>query len=255
MVESLGFETAAPWIGVMFLVGVIPVAWIYLRESPESMGLHIDGVIPKLEEESVVATTTKVHEDGISFKEARQGRFFWGVSLAYIFLMAAQVGGIAHQFGLAREQLSEAETAIAVAILPIFSIIGRLIGGWIVDQISIRKFAIMMMFLQALSLSVLSTGYSVFTLCFGLAAFGASVGNLLMLQPLLIAEAFGLKDYARIFSVSNLMSSWGTAMGPAVLGLVFASSGNLYQLPYAVAAGAGAIGIALFLSGGNISRH
>jgi len=191
MVESLGFETAAPWIG--FLVGVIPVAWIYLRESPESMGLHIDGITPEVEDEIVVTGTSSTKEDGVSFKEARSRRFFWGVSLAYIFLMAAQVGGIAHQYGLAREQLSEAETAIAVAILPIFSIIGRLIGGWIVDQMSIRKFAISMMVMQALSLSVLSSGYS-----------------------------------------------------------VFVASDNLYQLPYSFAAGAGIIGLALFLFGGKL---
>ena len=76
MVESLGFETAAPWIGSMFLVGVIPVAWIYLRESPESMGLHIDGITPEIEDEIVVAGTSSTEEDGVSFKEARSRRFF-----------------------------------------------------------------------------------------------------------------------------------------------------------------------------------
>jgi len=254
MVESLGFKIAAPLIGVMFLVGVIPVAWMYLRESPESMGLHVDGDIHESIDETVTADPPQVIEGGITFKEARRRKFFWGVSLAYIFLMAAQVGGIAHQYGLARELLTEAETAIAVAILPVFSIIGRLIGGWIADRVSIRKFAISMMILQAASLSLLAGGYSVFTLFLGLASFGATVGNLLMLQPLLIAEAFGVKDYARIFSVSNLMSSWGTAMGPGVLGFIYVASGSFYQLPYFVAAGAGVLGIVLFLMGGKIVR-
>jgi len=254
MVESLGFKIAAPLIGVFFLVGVVPVAWMYLRESPESMGLHVDGDLPESIDESVTSDPPQVIEGGITFKEARRRKFFWGVSLAYIFLMAAQVGGIAHQYGLARELLTEAETAIAVAILPVFSIIGRLIGGWIVDRMSIRKFAISMMILQAASLSLLAGGFGIFTLFLGLAAFGATVGNLLMLQPLLIADAFGVKDYARIFSVSNLMSSWGTAMGPGVLGFVYATSGSLYQLPYFVAAGAGALGIVLFLMGGKIVR-
>ena len=254
MVESLGFEVAAPLIGVLFLLGVVPVAWLYLRVSPESMGLPIDGEQPDPETSKVTSGTSKIVEDGVTFKEARRGRFFWGVSCAYIFLMAAQVGGIAHQYGLARELLTEAQTAIAVAILPVFSIIGRLLGGWIVDQMSIRKFAIAMMILQAVSLSILSGGYSIWTLYFGLAAFGATVGNLLMLQPLLIAEAFGVKDYARIFSVSNLMSSWGTAMGPAVLGFVYAASGDSYEVPYLVAAGAGVVGFALFLMGGKILR-
>ena len=112
-----------------------------------------------------------------------------------------------------------------------------------------------MMFLQALSLSLLSIGYSALTLCVGLAIFGASVGNLLMLQPLLIAEAFGVRDYAKIFSLSNLMSSWGTAMGPAVLGIVYAANTNLYQWPYAVAAMSGALGLSLFLVGGNIIKQ
>ncbi len=254
MVESLGFKIAAPLIGVIFLVGVVPVAWMYLRESPESMGLHVDGDLPESIDESVTSDPPQVIEGGITFKEARRRKFFWGVSLAYIFLMAAQVGGIAHQYGLARELLTEAETAIAVAILPVFSIIGRLIGGWIVDRMSIRKFAISMMILQAASLSLLAGGFGIFTLFLGLAAFGATVGNLLMLQPLLIADAFGVKDYARIFSVSNLMSSWGTATGPGVLGFVYATSGSLYQLPYFVAAGAGALGIVLFLMGGKIVR-
>ena len=254
MVESLGFKIAAPLIGVIFLVGVVPVAWMYLRESPESMGLHVDGDLPESIDESVTSDPPQVIEGGITFKEARRRKFFWGVSLAYIFLMAAQVGGIAHQYGLARELLTEAETAIAVAILPVFSIIGRLLGGWIADRVSIRKFAISMMILQAASLSLLAGGFGIFTLFLGLAAFGATVGNLLMLQPLLIADAFGVKDYARIFSVSNLMSSWGTAMGPGVLGFVYATSGSLYQLPYFVAAGAGALGIVLFLMGGKIVR-
>ena len=252
MVESLGFEIAAPLIGVMYLLGVIPVAWMFLRVSPESMGLLPDG--EKLISQSADEEPRDNDEDGLYFRDVIRGRFFWGVSLAYIFIMAAQVGGIAHQYGLVREQLSEAETAIAVAILPVFSIIGRLAGGWIVDQMSIRKFAIIMMILQASSLSLLSTGFSVTTLCIGLAVFGASVGNLLMLQPLLIAEAFGVKDYARIFSVSNLMSSWGTAMGPAVLGFVYAANTNLYQLPYMVAAISGALGVGLFLAGGKIIR-
>ncbi|MDG2421432.1 MAG: MFS transporter [Gammaproteobacteria bacterium] len=252
MVESLGFEIAGPLIGVMYLLGVIPVAWMFLRVSPESMGLLPDG--EKLISQSADEEPRDNDEDGLYLRDVIRGRFFWGVSLAYIFIMAAQVGGIAHQYGLVREQLSEAETAIAVAILPVFSIIGRLAGGWIVDQISIRKFAIIMMILQASSLSLLSTGFSVTTLCVGLAVFGASVGNLLMLQPLLIAEAFGVKDYARIFSVSNLMSSWGTAMGPAVLGFVYAANTNLYQLPYMVAAISGALGVGLFLAGGKIIR-
>jgi MFS transporter, OFA family, oxalate/formate antiporter len=263
LVELLGFELAAPLMGLLYLVGVIPIAWIWLRASPESMGQQPDGAQTsptdaatteplQVEDAKVSAEPVVAASDGITFKEARGTRFFWGASIAYIFLMMAQVGGIAHQYGLARELLSESQTALAVAILPIASIVGRLIGGWLVDRMSIRFFAIGMMILQVLSLSLLALGVNVFTLCLGLALFGATVGNLLMLQPLLIAEAFGIREYARIFAVANLMSSWGTAAGPAILGIAFTANASLYSLPYWIAAGAGALGLALFLLGGKL---
>ena len=168
--------------------------------------------------------------------------------------MLAQVGGIAHQYGLAREQLDDAQTALVVAILPVASIVGRLIGGWVVERGSIKVFAVCMMLLQAGSLSMLASGFSVVTLCAGLFLFGASVGNLLMLQPLILAEAFGAREYARIFSVSNLMSSMGTAIGPALLGFVYVASDNRYMTPYLLASAAGCVGLMLFLSGGRLAQ-
>ena len=263
LVEKLSFQTAAPIMGLIYLVGVIPVSWIWLRPSPESMGLRIDGdaVDEAVDKESAPARDTANQdearlsssapiEDGLSFREARATRFFWGIAPAYVFLLMAQVGGIAHQYGLARETLSESQTALAVAILPVMSIIGRLLGGWIVGKVAIKQFALVIMGLQILALVMLASGTGVWGLCIGLALFGCTVGNLLMLQPLLIAEAFGLREYARIFSVANLMSSWGTAAGPAVMGYVFALNNEQYGGAYLFAAAAAALGLVLFASGG-----
>ena len=263
LVEKLSFQTASPIMGLIYLVGVIPVSWIWLRPSPESMGLRIDGdvVDDAVDEEGVPASdaanqdeprlsSSAPIEDGLSFREARTTRFFWGVAPAYVFLLMAQVGGIAHQYGLARETLSESQTALAVAILPVMSIIGRLLGGWIVGKVAIKQFALFIMGLQILALVILASGTGVWGLCIGLALFGCTVGNILMLQPLLIAEAFGLREYARIFSVANLMSSWGTAAGPAVMGYVFALNNEQYQGAYLFAAAAAALGLILFASGG-----
>jgi MFS family permease len=252
LVSSLGFDAAAPLLGLIYVVGVVPAALIFLRPSPASMGLRVDGG-PAEDLSDVDVNKASLNAgtvDGVSFKSARQGRFFWGIACAYIFLMMAQVGGISHQYGLVKEQLTAAETAFAVAIIPVASIVGRFLGGWLVGQIPIRLFAIAMMAVQALSLGILALGFSEYSLYLGLALFGASVGNLLMLQPLLIADAFGLKDYAKIFSVCNLLSSWGTAIGPAMLGFAYTVNGDLYSLPYWLASGAGALGLLLFLFGG-----
>ncbi|MEX2130166.1 MAG: MFS transporter [Pseudohongiellaceae bacterium] len=262
MVESIGLQRAAPIMGLLYLLGVIPVAWIWLRPSPESIGLQIDGgkaeeIVDVALPASVVSPLKVQHGvgDGITFREAWHGRFFWCLGLSYILLMLAQVGGISHQYGLARELLNDAQTALVVAILPVGSIVGRLAGGWIVEQVSTRVFATIMMILQVVSLALLALGLGVAGLCIGLALFGITVGNLLMLQPLLVAEAYGVRDYARIFSMNNLMSSWGTASGPVLLGAVYAAGNNQYGAAYFLAAAAGFLGLLLFALGGPVRQH
>ena len=54
-----------------------------------------------------------------------------------------------------------------------------------------------------------------------------------MAHPLLLSEAFGVRDYARIFSSSNLLATAGTASGPALLGVLRDATGS-----YAVSFGA-----------------
>ena len=67
--------------------------------------------------------------------------------------------------------------------------------------------------------------------------FGATVGNILMLQPLLIAERFGVLDYPRIFSRSQFITMFGTAGGPLLLGWLYDNAGG-YDTSYTVAAAA-----------------
>ena len=67
------------------------------------------------------------------------------------------------------------------------------------------------------------------------AFFGITIGNLLMLQPLLIAEAFGVRDYARIYSRSQFVSTLGVAFGPLLLGVVHDAVDG-YSFPYTLAA-------------------
>jgi len=251
LVESQGLLLAAPMMGLLYIVGVVPVALLWLRPNPESMGLAPDGDLKPASTGSGV-TAQSTPEPDSEYSVVIRGRLFWAISLAYIFLMLAQVGGIAHQFGIARELLSETQTVLAVAILPVASILGRLVGGWLIDQLSIRAFAVAMMLLQSLSLGLLSLSFGVGTLYLGLALFGITVGNLLMLQPLLIAQAFGIGDYPRIFAMANLLSSLGTAAGPALLGAIYAASGEHYGAAYAIAAAASLIGLLLFCSGGEI---
>ena len=83
----------------------------------------------------------------------------------------------------------------------------------------------------------------VVTLFPAIVLLGITVGNILMLQPLLIAERFGVRDYPRLFSRSQFVSTIGVAGGPLLLGVLHDRAGG-YATSYVVAAvcaGAGAL--------------
>jgi cyanate permease len=80
--------------------------------------------------------------------------------------------------------------------------------------------------------------------------FGATIGNILMLHPLLIGEAFGVKDYPRIFSRSQFFAFVGTAAGPYLLGWLHDNAGG-YTTSYMAAAGCSLVGAIVLYQGGS----
>ena len=184
--------------------------------------------------------------DGITLGDASRQRYFWTLGIAYFFVMLAQVGAIAHQYGVVGEHLEGTEAAYAIAVLPFFSILGRLLGGVVIDLFSASRFTVVMMLFQAASLALIAFAGGSMMLLLGLALFGLTVGNLLMLQPLLIAEVYGLVNYSRIYSWSNLLTMLGVAAGPALMGYL-AVIEDAYRLPDLVAAGSGLVACFVFL--------
>jgi len=236
-VKVYGLQDAVALQALVFILGVVPITIWLLRSSPAALELMPDGA----EWRSQPQKTT-----GLSFEAGIRDPFFWWLNIAYVFLMAAQVGAIAHQYGLIAERLSESLLATALMVLPLSSVIGRLLGGFILDSLPMYGFTFLMMLGQALALLLLAfaqTHYGVFA---GLALLGMTVGNLLMLQPLIMAQRYGLKAYSRLFSWANLLSVLGVGLGPGLLGWLFGLSGG-YQLPFLFAAGCGAMAAMIFL--------
>lgn len=240
VIDSIGITAASPILGAIYIVGILPISLMVLRSQPEDMGLAADGE-PQTSE-------SNAKYDGIVFTEALKQRYFWALGISYVFIMMAQVGGIAHQYGMVSEHLEGKAAAMALAVLPLFSIIGRLAGGMIIDRISAWRFALVMMLVQALSLAGLGAGINTWFVLVNLALFGITTGNLLTLQPILIADAYGLIQYSRIYSFSNLLTMIGVALGPGVMGYLYAMDES-YGPAYLFAALAGLVAAVIFLAG------
>ncbi len=241
-IDRLGLERSTPWLAVALILGVIPLTLFMLRDRPEVLGLRPDGAPPESPDAPAATVSTP-------FRTAVRSRFFLGVTGAYAFGLMAQVGGIAHQFKWITDQADNTVAAAGVSTLAGASIFGRLIASGFLGRFAVRAVAIVLALAQAMALGLLGQVHGAVALLLASALFGLTVGSFLLMRPLLIAEAFGVGSYARIYSFSNVLASLGVAAGPAVLGLLHDYAGG-YPTAYLAAAGGSLIaGGCLVLAG------
>lgn len=226
-IGSVGLEAATELFAVAWLLGVVPVTVLVVRSAPSA----------PLE---TGATGTAAVLDGWRYGAAVRSRWFLAITASWVLVMLAQVGVISHLFNLATTRVDAATGASAVSLMATTSILGRFLGGWLITRIDTRMFALVCIAAQCCSLTGLAFASDSGAVLLGAVCFGATVGNLLMLQPLLLAEVFGARDYSRIYSLSQLLTTLGIASGPALLGVLFDALGG-YGAAFAIAAGASAL--------------
>jgi MFS family permease len=235
LILKFGLAGAAPWIALAFFLGVVPATIWIVRATPQSMGLQ-----PEQAPRADGSSTPQAHS--VSFADAIKSRFFLALAGAFLFSLGSQVGGIAHVYRFANTRADVQTATLAVALLAIGSLVGRLIVGWLLVRISSRAMTFAIIAVQTTTLAVMAfaTG-SVFILAMSI-MFGLTSGSLLMMQPLLLAEAFGVRDYGRIYSSSQLVGVFGYGLGPALAGILYESSAG-YTVPYLALALGSLIGL------------
>jgi predicted MFS family arabinose efflux permease len=241
-IKQLGLSGAAPWLGLAFFLGVVPATALVVRARPQAMGLEPDDAKRSPDARSAMLP-------GIPFSQAWRTRYYAAVTGAYVFALGAQVGGIAHIYRLASTRVDDQVAATAVALFAAISLAGRLASGWFMTSVPLRAFALALMVVQAIGLALLAYAESGETILAATALFGLPSGTILMMQQLLLADAFGTREYGRIYSVSMLLMVIGVAAGPALVGLISAGAGG-YASAFLAIAGASLIGCAIMALGG-----
>ncbi len=238
LIHHLGLSGAAPWIALAFFLGTVPATYFIVRASPHAMGLTPDGGA------SAGGTDSELPQD-VALAQVWRSRFFIALAVAFLFGLGAQVGGIAHIYRLANVRVGVETAATAVALLAIASLVGRLVAGWALLHMSSRAMTILLLGWQTFTLSLLSIAEGPVFVLAAAVLFGLNSGSLLMMQPLLLAEAFGVKSLGRIYSVSQVVGVVGYSLGPAIAGFLYEATGG-YTVPYLAIAASSLIGMAVF---------
>jgi predicted MFS family arabinose efflux permease len=117
-----------------------------------------------------------------------------------------------------------------------------------------RPFALGLMVMQAVGLAILAVAQEPAQILVGTVLFGLTMGNSLMMHPLLLAERFGTRDYGRIYSMSQLVTVVGVAGCPPLIGLLYEASGG-YGMPFLAVAGLTLVGLAILTVFGTARRQ
>ncbi len=242
LIDRNGMASATPVLGAVWLVGILPFALWLVRPDPVRLGWRPDG-------ERVTADTVAPAPTGVPFSDAVRSRFFIAATVAYALSLGAQVGGIQQLVKLVEDRTDEGTAAIATTALAGTSVVARLAGGRIVSRLPIMAFTTALFATQGVSLVLIAFASHTATLFPAIILFGATVGNILMLQPLIIAERFGVVDYPRIFSRTQFLCIAGLAGGPLLLGWLYDNAGG-YRSSYLVAAACSLVGSLVLATAG-----
>jgi MFS family permease len=235
-IDRDGIELATPWLVVVWAACTLPVVPL-LWPTPEHRGMLASGA---------VAGSVPL---GVPYDVAVRSRFFRMVTAGYVLVLGMQVGGITHLVKLGNERAGDGTGGRLIAGLTIASVVARLIGGVVADRRPLVRLAVGFSAAQALALALLSQVDSSLLLVLCAVLFGATIGNILMLQPLLFADAMGARDYARIFAFNQLIVVAGVALGPFLLGALRDAAS--YELSYLVGAVLCAVGVGLLSRAGS----
>lgn len=242
LLDRQGLEAGTPWLGAVYVLGIVPVTYWLVRPDPAELGWMPDG-------ERVVVGSAPIQLTGTPYREAVVSRFFVGMTIGYILALGSQVGGIQQLVKLVEERTTADTAALATLVLAGTSVVARLVGGRIVTSVPMTAFTAALAAFQMLAMVGLAVSSSTLGIFGSIVLFGATIGNILMLQPLLIAERFGIRDYPQIYSRAQMFALVGTAGGPLLLGWLHDLSDG-YRTAYLVAGACSLAGAAAILWAG-----
>lgn len=208
LIATVGWRAAYLAIGFMPLIIALPVAllWFHDREAGCAQPRRLS-----------------LGTAGYSFGEARRDWRFWVLALALVPIAFAGGGPISNMENiLANAGFVRSDIVRLVPLLGLSVMVGRALGGWLIDRVWAPAVACILLCLVAIACWVLarpSVGFATALGC--IVAFGFAAGIEYDLMGFLVARYFGMRSYGAIYGVLYGFFSLGAGVGPLVYGAVF----------------------------------
>ena len=163
----------------------------------------------------------------VTLREALKSKYLYLMTLA---LMAGSFtyGSTLPQIGahLEVEKMSSNLIPLAISLLATFGMLGKVVFGYLSEQISARRALMISLTGQILFLSLIVTYPSAPAIWIEVCLFGFFMGAYGALMTLIVQEYFGLKHFGSIFGLVSMGSVVPFFAGPLLAGASFDITGS-----------------------------
>jgi MFS family permease len=196
LIERGGWRGAFTWLGVIVLLAAVPPVALFMRRSPESMGLRPDG-------EVVVAgadpAATREIERSWTAAQALRSRNFWLITAAFSLTGAGLSATLLHQIAFLSDRgLAPAAAAWVLGATAGMGVVGKLGFGALLDRFGQRRIILLCFGLQALGVIALMAPTTAPMLALFVVVYGFAMGGNATLWATVVAACFGRLYYGAI---------------------------------------------------------
>jgi sugar phosphate permease len=231
LIDIGGLELATPILGALVIVVGVPVVLLVIAFTPQEMGLQPDGEVSP---PPAIRATMAVQMRQWSRGEAMRTIGFWGIFIAFLLVLIAQTGYIVHQVSFLEDRLgSRSEAALTLSVTAFGSIVARLVVGIFADGVDKRLLTVILFVVQATCILLIIHTTSVAATWILTLIFGLTIGNIYMMQSLLVGEIFGMVSFGAVFGLISLAGQVGSGLGPIGVGVLHDETGG-YTVPFTI---------------------
>src|SRR5580704_3522235 len=226
LIVLFGWRAAYAIVGFVVLAISVPVVGIFLKDSPEKMGLQPDG-----EPDLNTGSTARKNEQGVNWSVARREPTFWFLASAFFLLGASVHACVIHLVPMLTDRgISVERAAFASSLLGVALLIGRVFTGYFLDRFFGPHVAMLLFSGVAVGISLFLTGAGGSLPLLAVFLVGLGMGAEADIIAYLTSRYFGLRSFGEIYGYLFATFTLAGALGPVLMGVGFDHLGS-YRAP------------------------
>lgn len=217
LIGQYGWRLSYVLLGALVVVVLLPLTLLFVRDTPEEMGLLPDG----RREISVAADdSVQVIEENWTREEAIRTLPFWILSLAGMSVSMLSTGLFFHLVSIFADNGYPPEVAAAIFLPAAVSTAGvGFVGGVLTDRVAARLLMAVGLLAQSAALW-LAPALATLPLAVLFGIFLGSAGGMTRAVNVVVwANYFGRRHLGSIAGVATTALVFGTALGPVPIGI------------------------------------